>query len=111
RSRTPSTPPAARPRRPARAAAPAPSPRRSARSEPPMTDTDIPSVPAEDAPAADSDTSMLEREGDIAADYLEELLDIADIDGDIDIDVDQDRKSTRLNSSHVKISYAVFCLK
>src|SRR5207302_8067370 len=26
-------------------------------------------------------------------------------------DDDQDRKSTRLNSSHVKISYAVFCLK
>src|SRR5690606_39608841 len=25
--------------------------------------------------------------------------------------VDIDRKSTRLNSSHVKISYAVFCLK
>src|SRR5690606_39467298 len=25
-------------------------------------------------------------------------------------DVDRDRKSTRLNSSHVKISYAVFCL-
>src|SRR5690606_41798959 len=25
--------------------------------------------------------------------------------------VPQDRKSTRLNSSHVKISYAVFCLK
>src|SRR5690606_41856264 len=25
--------------------------------------------------------------------------------------VRQDRKSTRLNSSHVKISYAVFCLK
>src|SRR5690606_40557125 len=25
--------------------------------------------------------------------------------------VEQDRKSTRLNSSHVKISYAVFCLK
>src|SRR5690606_40160825 len=24
---------------------------------------------------------------------------------------DADRKSTRLNSSHVKISYAVFCLK
>src|SRR5690606_41485072 len=24
---------------------------------------------------------------------------------------DQDRKSTRLNSSHVQISYAVFCLK
>src|SRR5690606_40103706 len=25
--------------------------------------------------------------------------------------VERDRKSTRLNSSHVKISYAVFCLK
>lgn len=33
----------------------------------------------------------LEREGDIAADFLEELLDIADLDGDIDIDVDGDR--------------------
>src|SRR5690606_39996833 len=27
------------------------------------------------------------------------------------IDIGGDRKSTRLNSSHVKISYAVFCLK
>src|SRR5207302_10300687 len=27
------------------------------------------------------------------------------------IEFKQDRKSTRLNSSHVKISYAVFCLK
>src|SRR5690606_41513446 len=27
------------------------------------------------------------------------------------IGLDVDRKSTRLNSSHVKISYAVFCLK
>src|SRR5690606_39659739 len=26
-------------------------------------------------------------------------------------DILEDRKSTRLNSSHVKISYAVFCLK
>src|SRR5436309_6431030 len=26
-------------------------------------------------------------------------------------EADRDRKSTRLNSSHVKISYAVFCLK
>src|SRR5690349_24126213 len=26
------------------------------------------------------------------------------------VDTDQDRKSTRLNSSHVEISYAVFCL-
>src|SRR5690606_41929188 len=27
------------------------------------------------------------------------------------VEADEDRKSTRLNSSHVKISYAVFCLK
>ncbi len=31
--------------------------------------------------------SRLEEEGDVAADYLEELLDIADIDGDIDIEI------------------------
>jgi len=35
----------------------------------------------------------LEAEGDIAADYLEELLDIADLDGDIDMDVEGDRAS------------------
>ena len=34
-----------------------------------------------------STASRLEEEGDVAADYLEELLDIADIDGDIDIEV------------------------
>jgi spoIIIJ-associated protein len=33
----------------------------------------------------------LEQEGDIAADFLEELLDIADLDGDIDMDVEGDR--------------------
>jgi spoIIIJ-associated protein len=38
-----------------------------------------------------SGASLLEREGDIAADYLEVLLDIADLDGDIDIDVEGDR--------------------
>src|SRR3712207_7002288 len=27
------------------------------------------------------------------------------------LDAEQDRKSTRLNSSHANISYAVFCLK
>lgn len=35
--------------------------------------------------------SKLEEEGDIAADYLEGLLDIADLDGDIDIDVENGR--------------------
>lgn len=35
--------------------------------------------------------ARLEEEGDVAADYLEGLLDIADLDGDIDIDVENDR--------------------
>ena len=34
---------------------------------------------------------QLEQEGEIAADYLEGLLDIADLDGDIDLDVEGDR--------------------
>jgi len=38
----------------------------------------------------------LEREGDIAADYLEELLDIADLDGDLDMDVDGDRAAVSI---------------
>ena len=37
--------------------------------------------------------AKLEEEGDIAADYLEGLLDIADLDGDIDIDVENGRAS------------------
>ena len=36
---------------------------------------------------APESVNRLEEEGDVAADYLEELLDIADIDGDIDIEV------------------------
>ena len=38
----------------------------------------------------------LEEEGDIAADYLEGLLDIADLDGDIDMDVEADRASVAI---------------
>lgn len=41
--------------------------------------------------SAGGDVKRLEREGDIAADYLEGLLDIADLDGDIDMDVEGDR--------------------
>ena len=33
----------------------------------------------------------LENEGEIAADYIEGLLDVADLDGDIDMDVEGDR--------------------
>jgi spoIIIJ-associated protein len=39
----------------------------------------------------DVDLSSLEEEGDVAADYIEGLLDIADLDGDIDMDVEGDR--------------------
>src|SRR5699024_11541884 len=38
-------------------------------------------------------------------------IEIADIASEKMIWREEDRKSTRLNSSHVSISYAVFCLK
>jgi spoIIIJ-associated protein len=41
--------------------------------------------------SAESTVEDLEREGDVAADFLEELLDIADIDGDLNLDVRQGR--------------------
>jgi spoIIIJ-associated protein len=44
-----------------------------------------------EAPGASSLADQLEQEGDIAADYLEELLDIADLDGDLDMDVEGER--------------------
>ena len=40
----------------------------------------------------------LEREGDIAADFLEGLLDIADIDGDLELDVRQGRAYVSVES-------------
>jgi spoIIIJ-associated protein len=39
----------------------------------------------------ETDLNSLEEEGEIAADYIEGLLDIADLDGDIDMDVEGDR--------------------
>jgi spoIIIJ-associated protein len=42
--------------------------------------------------------SHLEQEGEIAADYLEGLLDIADLDGDIDMDVEADRAAVSIIS-------------
>lgn len=46
-----------------------------------------------------SATSLLEREGEVAADFLEQLLDIADMDGDIDVDVDGDRAAVAIVDS------------
>ncbi|ANF32178.1 DNA-binding protein [Leifsonia xyli] len=55
-----------------------------------------------DADAISGDASVepadLDREGDIAADYIEELLDIADIDGDIDIDTRNGRAYISVNA-------------
>ena len=73
----------------------------------PELDTDLNDSPEEavesepgpeDADATDSSEqiSLLEREGDIAADYLEELLDIADLDGDLDMDVEGDRAAVSI---------------
>ena len=44
-------------------------------------------------------TAQLEREGEVAADFLERLLDIADLDGDIDVDIDGDRASVAIIDS------------
>jgi len=55
-------------------------------TEPKASMHDVPSsadVPSHDEALSEQD---LVDEGDIAADYIEELLDITDIDGDIDID-------------------------
>ena len=85
----------------------------AAPADPAGTDPDENSVPDEAAPhdAADSDGSAapiakkssrkqaLEAEGDVAADFLEGLLDICDIDGDIDVDIDGDRAAVSIVDS------------
>jgi spoIIIJ-associated protein len=57
-------------------------------NDPPWSD-------GERRPDQDGETEVtvadLEQEGEIAADYVEALLDIADLDGDIDMDVEGDR--------------------
>lgn len=88
-----------------------------------MTDSDA--VEAADAPATEptaagdaaesteteesgaagrpSKVQRLEHEGDIAADYLEELLDIADLDGDLDMDVEGDRASVQIGGADLSL--------
>jgi spoIIIJ-associated protein len=50
-----------------------------------------------------SKVQRLEQEGDIAADYLEELLDIADLDGDLDMDVEGDRASVQIDGADLSL--------
>jgi len=60
--------------------------------------------PADGTAAADGEppVRLLERESEIAADYLEELLDIADLDGDIDMDVEGDRAAVSIVGGDLK---------
>ncbi len=55
------------------------------------TDDDLDDVVDDEEDDDEEDLSSLEEEGEIAADYIEGLLDIADLDGDIDMDVEGDR--------------------
>jgi spoIIIJ-associated protein len=65
--------------------------------EPPVDEPDT----AEEgfAPRRPVKVADLEREGEVAADFLETLLDIADLDGDIDVDVDGDRAAVSIVDS------------
>jgi spoIIIJ-associated protein len=50
-------------------------------------------------PSKGSRARQLEREGEVAADFLETLLDIADLDGDIEVDIDGDRAAVAIVDS------------
>lgn len=52
--------------------------------------------PASSGTKVSATVKRLEEEGEIAADYLEELLDIADLDGDIDLSIDHGRASVEI---------------
>lgn len=61
------------------------------------TENDEAVTPDEDGGAdRPSRTEQLEQEGEIAADYLEELLEIVDLDGDLDMDVEGDRATVSI---------------
>jgi spoIIIJ-associated protein len=65
--------------------------------------TDLPgSRPSDDSPGRGEQPvslEQLEQEGDVAADYIEEFLDICDLDGDIDIDARNGRAYVSVNAS------------
>jgi spoIIIJ-associated protein len=70
------------------------------------SDDDVVSEPESqnDSPVQVVDrVSQLEAEGDIAADYLEELLDIADLDGDLDMDVEGDRAAVSIVGARLEV--------
>ncbi|ORW32242.1 single-stranded DNA-binding protein [Mycobacterium paraense] len=67
-------------------------------------DTQAPATEDEATAEADADQGdeledRLVAEGEIAGDYLEELLDLLDFDGDIDLDVEGDRAVVSIDGS------------
>jgi spoIIIJ-associated protein len=65
-----------------------------------IDETDLaPAAESATGPSGTRSVAQLEEEGDIAADYIEELLDITDLDGDIDIDARDGRAYLSVNSS------------
>ena len=58
-----------------------------------VVDEAVAETPAEDSGNA---IGLLEQEGEVAADYLEALLDILDMDGDLEIDIEGDRASVAI---------------
>jgi len=64
-----------------------------------LTETSTDGSTGPDAPEAPLTEQDLVDEGDIAADYIEELLDIADLDGDIDIDARSGRAYVSVSSA------------
>src|SRR5690606_40684796 len=67
---------------------------------------------AEHADAVDLDDAVGRKEIDDVVPHLAvDVIAVGVLQVRDGVLVVQDRKSTRLNSSHVKISYAVFCLK
>ena len=83
-------------------------------TESPVTENQTPDQPQTEAPTAEAESATaptgsreaarsgmtraerLEQEGEVAADYLEELLEIADLDGDLDMDVEGDRATVSI---------------
>jgi len=64
-----------------------------------VTESTVAAAQSEAAPEPQDELAWLEEEGEIAADYLEGLLDIADLDGDIDMDVEGDRAAVSIVGS------------
>lgn len=67
-----------------------------------VDNADLDSADADNAERDDVDAStstQLEEEGDVAADYIEELLDITDLDGDLEIDARSGRVYLSITSS------------